>query len=137
MGHIGPRFPSLILRKNMAEHMFMLRLIAGRNMRWLCVSLAALILTTGALGQVPDRVGQKITVINSTQAKGNVDPERLQDCLWLLLQQQGLSEQGVPNIVVFHVSRSQAVAAGVQDNVVRWESINGQPGNSYQVWLID
>ncbi len=106
-------------------------------MRCLYACLAALILAVAAFAGVPSQVRQKIKVINSTQAKGNVDTERLQECFWLLLQQQGLSEQEAPNVVILHVSRSEAAAAGVRDNVVRWESVNGSPRNYYQVWLID
>ncbi len=106
-------------------------------MRCLYACLGALLLTAAAFAGVPDQVRQKVKVINSTEAKGSVDADRLQECFWLLLQQQGLSDQELPNIVVVHVSRSEAAAAGVRDNVVRWESVNGSPRKYYQLWLID
>lgn len=38
---------------------------------------------------------------------------------------------------MFHVSKAEAAVASVQDNIVRFESVEGPAGTYYQVWLID
>lgn len=94
------------------------------------------ILAATLLAQPPDKVLQNIRVVNSVGAKGDIDPEKLQQCFWHLLQQQGLSEQEPPRVLVLHVSQAEAEVAGIRDNIVRFEAI-AQGRTYYQVWLVD
>ncbi len=93
-------------------------------------------LTVTVIAQVPDKVLENIRLVSSAEAKGDVEAEKLQQCFWYLLQQQGLSEQEPPRVLILHVSQAEAEIAGISDNIIRFESV--APGRTYyQVWLVD
>jgi hypothetical protein len=74
--------------------------------------------------------------MHSPETKRHVDPERLQQCFWLMLEQQGLSDREPPKVLVLHVSEAEAAVAGIRDSV-QVKSV-GVPGRIYyQVWLVD
>ncbi len=107
-------------------------------MRSLCVGVVVCAVAIAVCAaEVPEKVRQNIKVINSSDAKGKLDTEKLQLCFWQLLEQQGLAERQPPRILIFHVSKAEAAVASVHDNIVRVETVEVPARIYYQVWLID
>ncbi len=88
-------------------------------------------------GPLSDKVRQNVRVVSSPEARGDIDPVLIQHSFWLLMEQQGLAQREPPRVLVLHVSRAEAAVAGVNENIIRFESVGEPSGTYYQVWLID
>jgi len=86
--------------------------------------------------QVPPVVMQRVGVLESPDAPGHIERERLARSLWQLMLDQKLDLERVPHIMIFHVSKAVASIVGVKGSIGR-TARHEQTGNIYyQLWLV-
>ena len=86
--------------------------------------------------QPPQVVLQRLGMLESADAPGHVDRERLARNLWQLMREQGLDLQQAPHIMVFHVSRTVASIVGINGSSGRTARHEQTGKVHYQLWLV-
>lgn len=96
-----------------------------------------LLLSTGLWAQQPPPVVlQRVGMLESADAPGHVDRERLARNLWQLMREQGLDLQQAPHIMVFHVSKEVAGIVGIKGSIGRTARHEQTGSVYYQLWLV-
>ncbi len=96
-----------------------------------------LLVSTALLGQqAPPVVMQRVGMLESADAPGHIERERLARTLWLLMREQNLDLQQVPRIMVFHVSKMVAGIVGINGSIGRTARHEQTGKIYYQLWLV-
>ena len=103
-------------------------------MNRLCIPLLLLCLIAQG---VCSTFESRIVVMKSVDAPGKVTVERIATCLRLMALELKLSDKDLPLIVVLHVSRKGAAAAGMDRTKVR-RSFDANTGQTlyYELWIV-
>ena len=97
-----------------------------------------LIVAVSVAENAPRSIRRSITVVSSQEAKGHVEADRLAECIWLLMRDQGLQREALPPILVVHVSKAEAEALGIGKRAsVHFDKAERASQDFYQVWLVD
>ncbi len=97
-----------------------------------------LLLATNAFAQkAPQELAEKLTLVQSSDAAGHLNKERLARVLWALVNEQKLEVKQVPNIIVLHVSPATGMAIGVPaSGTARTDHCAATGKNYYQLWVL-
>ena len=75
-----------------------------------------------------------LVLMETRDAPGTVDPEKLEQCLHLTLREMSLDKRELPRIAVYHVSQKTADYLGVDTNSI-WRA-NGGGHPRYEMWIV-
>lgn len=97
------------------------------------IGLLTIFVFTGSLwaADAPRGVADKITLVSSSDAPGQIDRDRLAHVYWELLRGQKLESKTPPKIVVLHVSKEEAANASLSQSQVNLDNLG-----DYQLWLV-
>ncbi len=85
----------------------------------------------------PAELRPNIIVVKSVDAPGDVVPDRISECLTGLAKRLNVDVKALPYILVLHVSKGAAAAAGLKDNAIRHNNSNlGEDSDYYEMWIV-
>lgn len=85
----------------------------------------------------PTELRPHIIVVKSADAPGDVVPDRISECLNGLAKRLNVDAKALPYILVLHMSKGAAAAAGLKDNAIRHNNSNvGQDNDYYEMWIV-
>ncbi len=97
------------------------------------VGLLMTLLITGSLWaeNAPSGITERITLVSSSDAPGQIDRDRLARVYWELIRGQKLEDKTPPKIVVLHVSKPEAANASLDQSGVNTDNLG-----DYQLWIV-
>ncbi len=98
--------------------------------------LASLLVPCLAAEEAPG-VADRLTLVESADAPGHIDQNRLSRVFWQLVRDQKLELKRLPRVLVLHVSRKVAANVGLAASTVRTDHCTkGSDDGYYQLWLV-
>lgn len=96
------------------------------------------LLVIAAVVPVPASVtiSDNVVFLESPDAKGNFQRERINACLNQLVREMDLKDKHLPTIVVMHVSDKVGRAVGVEHTSLRRNSERGGSDGYYEFWIV-
>ncbi len=99
--------------------------------------LVSLLVPCLAAEEAPPGVSDLITLVESNDAPGHIDQNRLSRVFWQLVREQKLELKRLPRILVLHVSKKVASNVGLASSTVRTDHCTkGSDDGYYQLWLV-
>jgi hypothetical protein len=99
---------------------------------FLCISLLAYLCPTASAASPHESL--PFVVLETSDAPGTLDIQKLSDCLKLTLREMNLDGRALPRIVVYHVSLATGRYLGVETNS-NWKS-SGGGHERYEMWIV-
>ena len=99
--------------------------------------LVSLLVPCLAAEEAPAGFAERLTLVESTDAPGHIDQNRLSRVFWQLIREQKLQLKRLPRVLVLHVSRKVASNVGLAASTVRTDHCTkGSDDGYYQLWLV-
>ncbi len=106
-------------------------------MKQILCALIIVLTATVSYAKLPDDTSGKLVLLESPEAAGHVDKQKLLSCVSLLMRELGLQSKEIPRILVLHVSNKEGQVAGVKANSIRRNASLERGDVYYEFWIVD